>query len=196
MKSFVFSNLLWILMGFVPQAEITHRLVVLPLSTLTINRKTNVNKYHCAIASYSGTDTLLLRAERGKGAFFTKGLVRLEASGFDCGMKVMTADFVKTIEADKYPFITIDFISFERVPKYEKTAEEFKGKLKISLANLTVPFEVRCNILKDENGYIHLTGSHYFTFSDFGLEPPSRVMGAVKVHENLAVNFHLVLIQK
>lgn len=196
MRSFVFCTLLWIFMGFVPQADISHRLVVLPQSTLTIVGKTNVNKYQCAITSYTGTDTLSLKAERGKGAIFKKGMVRLEASGFDCGMKVMTQDFAKTIAADQYPFITIDFISFERVPKYEKTAEHFKGKLKITLAMKTVPFGVRCNIVKDEKGSIHLTGSHNFKFSDFDLEPPSRMMGMVKVNENLTVNFHLVLKQQ
>ncbi len=196
MGNFVIFNLLWVCLGLAPQAGITHRLVVLPLSTLTIVGKTNVNKYQCAIASYSGADTLSLKAERGKGAVFTKGLVKLKTSGFDCGMKVMTEDFAKTIEADTYPFITIGFISFERVPRYEKTAEEFKGKIKISLANKTVPVEVRCSIVKDEKGYIHLTGSRDFKFSDFGLEPPSRMMGMVKVDENLTVDFHLVLIQQ
>src|SRR6187551_1014596 len=79
------------------EKNIIHKLVVHSLSTLTISGKTNVNNYACVIPRYTGVDTLSLKAERGKGAYFTKGQVKLEAAKFDCGMGAITKDFVKTI---------------------------------------------------------------------------------------------------
>jgi hypothetical protein len=180
-----------------PDNEIANfRLTVHSLSSITILGKTNVNKYECAIAHYNGRDTLLLQAERGKGAQFTKGRVTLEASGFDCGMRAMTKDFIKTLKADQYPDIVIEFISFERAIHFDKESEKFKGKINISLANTVVSSDVQCGIERDNNGFFHLAGSRNFKFSDFKLEPPSHMLGMVKVNENLTVNFHMVLVKQ
>lgn len=178
-----------------PSADLVHRFIVLPQSKLSIDGKTNVNSFTCAIAQYAGTDTLVLH-EGGKNVrpVFVKGSVGLDASTFDCGMAIMTSDFRKTIKSDVYPAIVIDFISFERTPAYTKEGiDKFKGILKISLAGATKLFEVDCSIDTKPNGLIHLKGERNFTFADFGLKPPTRMMGTIKVQEDLNVKFHLVL---
>ncbi len=187
--------MLWLSMGFAPVEEngVVQHLVVQPESTITIDGKTNVNKFRCAIDRYSGVDTLVLTVVDDARVVFTKGAVRIQASGFDCGMNAMTKDFVKTIKADKYPFIVIEFLSFEIVPEYSSSAEKFKGKLKLSLASVPKTVEVRFSLVKDDQGNVHLKGGHNFTFSDFNLEPPAKMMGLVQVDEKLKVNFHLVL---
>jgi hypothetical protein len=175
-------------------ADLVHRLIVLPASKMSIDGKTNVNAFTCAIAKYSGTDTLVLHeGGRNTRPVFVKGSVGLDASTFDCGMAIMTSDFRKTIKSDEFPAIVIDFISFERTPSYAQKEENFKGILKISLAGVTKLFEVDCSIEAKESGMIHLKGGRKFTFADFGLKPPSRMMGTIKVKEDLTVKFHLVL---
>ena len=176
--------------------EVIYRLVIHPTSSITIAGSTNVNKYKCVIGKYTGNDTLSLTAERGKGAYFKKGLVKLEASRFDCEKHLITKDFAETIQAKKYPYITINFISFERVPEFKDSEEPFRGKFTITLANVAVPCDVRCKIVKDKNDLIHLRGWHLFKFSDFNLEPPTKMMGLIKVEEMITVDFHLVLMQK
>lgn len=197
MKGAILIVIIWSSLSLGLGSETTDTfLVVHPSSSVTINGKTNVNKFACVIEEYNGTDTLLLTAVRGKGAYFKKGLVKLDASAFDCGMGVITKDFGETIQSDKYPYIKINFISFERVPKYETTAEKFMGKLTITLADVAVPAEVRCSIVKDEKNLIHLRGKRAFKFSDFNLEPPTKMFGTIKVEEDIIVNFHLVMSMK
>lgn len=163
------------------------------MSSITIEGKTNVNKFQCVINRYTGTDTLMLKVENGMRTVFTSGAVRLEASGFDCGLKAMTKDFAETISADEYPFIIIEFVSFERVPEYSSTEEKFRSKVKLTLASVSKSLDINCSVVRDEKGYIHLKGKHNLTFSDFNLDAPSKMMGLVKVDEKLKVNFHLVL---
>ena len=74
--------------------------------------------------------------------------------------------------------------------------EKFKGRLKLTVAEKTLPSEIRCSIVKDEKGFIHLRGSHNYTFSDFGMKAPSKMMGMVKVQEKITVKFHLVLLRQ
>ena len=178
------------------EKDLIYQLVVHPTSSITIGGSTNVNKYNCAIAKYTGNDTLLLTAERGKGAYFKKGVVKLEASRFDCEKHVITKDFAETIQAKKYPYITLNFTSFERAPEFEETEEPFRGKITVTLANVSVPCEVRCRIVKDKNNLIHLRGWHLFKFSDFKLQAPTKMMGLIKVEEMITVDFHMVLVLK
>jgi hypothetical protein len=179
--------------GETKTAVLIHRFIVQPTSTVVISGKTNVNSFQCS-SLYSGKDTLVLR-EGGAGVkpVFEKGVVSLDAAAFDCGMQMMTSDFGKTIKAKEYPAISINFISFERVPVYTKAEDRFKGKLKISLAGVTKAFDVDCTIEVKNSGFIHLKGGRHFVFADFNLEAPTRMMGMVRVNENLDVNFHLVL---
>lgn len=172
-----------------------YRLAVQASSTISVDGKTNVNKFQCGIARYEGTDTLVFMGEQGHGVAFSRGEVKLNASTFDCGMRVMTKDFGKTIKSEEFPYIVIEFITFEKVPKFKSKEQLYRGTIGISLAGARAPVDVTCSFRKDEHGYIHLIGSHNFTFSDFKLKPPTRMMGAVKVDENLVVNFHLVLVQ-
>jgi hypothetical protein len=194
MKNLFFLFLLATLSSSTSDGDDTiYRLAILPSSSVTIRGSTNVNKFQCMIGKYSGRDTLLLTAERGKGAYFKRGKVKLEASLFDCEKHVITKDFAETIQAKKYPSITINFISLERLPEFAKTEEPFMGELMITLANVAVPAEVRCRIVKDKNNLIHLRGWHLFKFSDFKLEAPTKMMGLIRVDELITVDFHMVL---
>ena len=198
MRAVLMVSVLLLLMGFAPTRErglLIHRFVVQPSSKLTIDGSTNVNSFQCAITQYFGRDTLVLQeGGRNKRPVFTKGYVGLEAASFDCGMPVMTKDFGKTIKSKEYPFIFIEFISFERGSGAQLSGGKFKGKLKISIGGVTKAFDVDCTIEPKGSGLIHLQGGRDFTFSDFDLEPPSKMMGMVKVSDALKVNFHLVLL--
>lgn len=197
MRAILVGSILLIVMGFAPTRErgvLIHRFVVQPESKLTIDGKTNVNSFQCAITQYFGRDTLVLQeGGRNRRPVFTKGFVGLEAASFDCGMAVMTNDFGKTIKSKEYPFIYIEFISFEKGSGTQLSGGKFKGKIKISLGGVTRPFDVDCIIEAKESGLIHLQGGREFTFSDFNLQPPTKMMGMVKVNDALVVNFHLVL---
>lgn len=190
---FIFLLITTAFRGFDIPPVLVHRLIVLPDSRLTIDGRTNVNTFTCAIPRYQGKDTLVLH-EGGANIrpVFVKGSIMLDASSFDCGMALMTSDFRKTIESKSYPSIVIDFISFERTPRYGHE-EKFKGIVKISLGGVTKVFEMDCSIEAKSSGLIHLIGEKGFTFSDFNLQPPKRMMGLVKVEQSLNVGFHLIL---
>ncbi len=173
---------------------LVHKFIVQPSSKLFVFGKTNVNAFTCGINQYNGKDTLVLHeGQRGVRPVFTKGSVSLDASSFDCGMAMMTSDFRKTIQSEQYPNIVIDFISFERTPDYTHAQDAFKGIVKITIGAATKLFEMDCTIGVRSSGQIDLKGNHEFTFSDFKMKAPSRMLGAVKVHETLQVDFHLVL---
>ena len=194
MKALLMVLVMSLVAGKLASQTLVHRLIVQPSSTLSINGTTNINSYECAISKYTGNDTLVLH-EGGRNIrpVFVKGEVSLDASSCDCGIPLMTSDFRKAINSKEHPAIIIDFISFERMPVYGNLPDKFKGILKISLAGVTKVFEVNCTINTTSAGIVHLVGSREFNFSDFGITPPTRMLGAVRVSEALTVSFHLQL---
>lgn len=190
------GTVLILVMGFRLQTDdvLTHNFIVQPSSSLTINGKTNVNSYKCATTRYTRKDTLILVEGSRRRPYFKRGYVGLDAASFDCGMRVMTNDFSSTIKAKEFPVIFIEFISFERIPTYSKAEDKFKSKMKISLGGVTKTFQVDCTIKPEPTGLIHLRGGRSFTFSDFNLVAPEKMMGMIKVEDALDVNFHLVLL--
>jgi len=172
-----------------------YKLVMQPTSSLTIDGKTNVNTFQCSFAQYAGADTLVFKRDQGDGVYFLKGDIRLQASGFDCGKKVMTRDFQKVIKAEAFPHFIVELLSFEKMPEYNPVERRYKGAMKIFLAGESSTTNVECTFRKDKAGLIHLTGSQEFTFSDFKMTPPTRLMGAIKVENRIVVRFHWVLVQ-
>jgi hypothetical protein len=169
-----------------------HRFIVLPASSLSIHGKTNVNQFVCATARYCGTDTLILKETPHQKPIIQKGFVGLEASMFDCGMGAMTHDFSKTIKADQFPVIGIEFKSFERIPDLTCKEDMFTALVAISMAGVTRDFNMPCVVEADKD-IIALKGERSFNFADFKLKAPQRMMGLIKVDERLNVSFHLVL---
>lgn len=171
-----------------------HRFVVLPSSSLTISGKTNVNSFQCGIKQYLGNDTLVLReGGRLQKPVFLKGSVALKASLFDCGMQMITNDFGATIKSDQHPEVVIHFKSFEKVPGYDARERKFKGTMAVSLAGTSKEFSLLCTIQPKPPGLIHLSGSRNFLFSDFNLTPPKKMMGMIKIEDEINVQFNLVL---
>ncbi|MFM8739936.1 MAG: hypothetical protein ACKOC0_06990 [Cytophagales bacterium] len=175
-----------------PESFLRHRLIVLPSSSLTVQGKTNVNRFVCAIARYCGSDTLIIKEAPHQRPIIQKGFVGLEASTFDCGMVAMTHDFSKTLKADQFPVIGIEFKSLERLPDLACTEDKFTALVAISMAGVTRDFNMPC-VLQADKGTILLKGGRSFNFADFKLKAPQRMMGLIKVDERLNVSFHLVL---
>lgn len=197
MKSLTGILVLFILSSFVPAKEpvLIHRFIVQPSSTLAIDGSTNVNAFRCAISSYIGTDTLILQEGKAlQKPIFLRGRVALKASYFDCGMNMMTKDFNHTIKSTEYPHIIIDFKSFERAPDYKREEEKFRGTMNISLGGTTKQFVVDCTIKPKSSELIHLSGERTFLFSDFNLQPPEKMLGLIRLQQELTVRFNLVLL--
>jgi hypothetical protein len=88
-------------------------------STLSVQGKTNVNKFTCNIDEYAEKDTIICIDNASKAVKLT-GELKMDVLSFDCHSKLITKDFRKTIKADKYPALTIRFLSLESMPLLNK----------------------------------------------------------------------------
>lgn len=162
-------------------------------SRLEIEGTTNVSRYNCALVDYSGADVLIQNDQSGVGTMSWAGEIVMKANNFDCHNPMMTKDFMKTVQAETYPEIKIRFLELtgSDIPAER---EAFYGKVDITLAGMTKRFPLSCQLVSLNKDTKKLIGSQSFKFSDFGIDPPVKFMGAVRVRDEIKVNFELFLI--
>ncbi|MDF2551084.1 MAG: hypothetical protein K0R36_3616 [Chryseobacterium sp.] len=133
-----------------------------------INGSTNVNSFQF-INSKFGND-------RGAYSFSEKDLpnIILKVSDFYCENKMMTKDFQKILNAEKYPEMTIRFISLT------KDQKNLLAVVEVKMMNKSKRYNVRFEMENNK-----LTGRKNVKFSDFNITPPKKMGGIIIVKDDL-----------
>jgi hypothetical protein len=167
-------------------------------STLSIAGQTNINKFCCEVTEYTGPDTLMTLKETGStntAGVLLKGALKINIEDFDCRNRVMTSEFKHTLKYHQYPQLVISFLTLEKLPSPNVENKPIKGWVEVELAGANRKFEIAYTSCLTEPGCVALTGTRTFGFSDFGLQPPRKMAGLVRVDDQLNVQFRLHLHQ-
>lgn len=161
-------------------------------STLQVAGKSNVNEFSCKIREYAAKDTITCSDEPAK-TITLSGELKMDVLSFNCNSSVITKDLRKTLKAETYPTFNIRFLSLQSMPTLLRNTELIKGCLEVELAGVVKKFELNYAFTAIGAGYIKLTGSHRFCFSDFNLSPPRKLAGLIKIKDEFDVSFQLIL---
>jgi hypothetical protein len=161
--------------------------------SLKVEGSTNVNNFSCVITNYSIPDTILV-TQHIPHSVQLNGNIKLDIQNFNCHNPVMTADLRKTLKAKEFPKLIIRFISINQYPDSNTRHKISKGIIEIELAGVSKRFEVDYKIISAESNYINLEGSRNLNFSDFKINPPTRLGGMIRTNNELNVVFNLRMI--
>ncbi len=186
----IFSLLAAFLFKATP-GPVAERWVIQKNSNLCIEGRTNINGFRCDITEYLQPDTIyFFKDEQSMKPTPVRGGLALNIKRFDCHQKFITNDLRKTLKADEQPMLKIDLLN---IGYYSGDAGNIKGWVNIGLAGVIKTAEIDYTVKNGTPGYLELTGTRKLKFSDFGLKPPQRLAGLIKVEEELHVRFQLVL---
>jgi hypothetical protein len=172
----------------VPVAE---RWVIQKNSNLCIEGKTNINSFRCDITEYLQPDTIhFFKDGQTTKPIPIRGALCINIKRFNCHQKFITNDLRKTLKSDEQPILKIDLLN---IGYYHGDAKNIKGWVNIRLAGVTKTMEVDYAVRNGNPDHLELTGTRKIKFSDFGLKPPQKLAGLIKVEEELNVRFQLVL---
>lgn len=104
----------------------------------------------------------------------------------DCGNKTMNEHMRKALKADQFQQIS-----------WSLTSYEVQGSTVTLLGKLTIAGKQNVIELKGtgsaDNGVIRFKGSKQFKMTEYGVKPPSLMLGTMKVGDPITVSFDLVL---
>ena len=104
----------------------------------------------------------------------------------DCGNKTMNEHMRKALKAEANPQISWKLTSYE----VQGSNVVINGKLTIAGKENTIELK---GLGTAENGTIRFKGSKQFKMTEYGVKPPSLMLGTMKVGDAVTVSFDLAL---
>lgn len=117
--------------------------------------------------------------------------VTIAADKLDCRNGTMNGHMLKAIKATEHPTITFTIASYELAKAEDSLRVEMKGVL--TLGGTTNEIVVSATAKPGPDNTLQVAGTHVLSMKDYGLKPPSLMLGTMKVHDKLTVGFDLIL---
>lgn len=161
-------------------------------SELIIRGSSNVNDFLCRTDCYQIQDTLqFIHREKDCEILFSRKAMQIPLTSFNCGNELITKDFRDALDATRHPVLAISFLSLDQQIMTIKSGT-VSGLVEISLAGSTRAYPVLYTV--SANGKtLTLAGARTVCFSDFKLQPPRKMMGLIRVQDDVEVEFQLYL---
>ncbi len=173
------------LMGWAQDGFVAKSIEILPNSELSITGDTNINKFGCDFNTfYLEQCKEIIYYKNGNHISFKNATLSLKNEGFDCGNKGINKDFHSLLNTEEYPKITLELteITLDK-------ADKGKACVKISIAGKEKAYFVPIDIIAaPTNRFI---GKLKLNISDFGLQPPKKMLGLIIIKKEIEINFDL-----
>lgn len=137
---------------------------------------TNVNSFSCVC---NEADFVYTEVDKNVAVLFP--LVQ-----FDCPKKMMERDLLELFNADNYPHAKLTIAEIETT----KSDTEKVIKFKLTLKNISQYYKLTLSRVK-HGSKTYLEGSQKVSLSDFKAVPPTKMMGLIKVEDEVLISFKI-----
>ena len=117
--------------------------------------------------------------------------VRIPASRLDCRNGTMNGHMLKAIKAEASPTIAFNLKSYDLLETDDDVTTKMKGTL--ALGGTTRDIAIDAGLVQQPDGSLRVKGSYDLRLTEYGLKPPSLMLGSMKVGDLVKVNFDLLL---
>lgn len=159
-------------------------------SAIMIDGTSSVNSFTCTADDVDGRATLRGAASPAREADV---VVVVPVRDFDCGKKRMNSDMHSALKADRFPAIIfeLDQASVEEGGRQGQSLHELdvQGRISLAGAERTISLPVRGRLMGD--GTFRVTGEVQLQMTDFGISPPTALLGLVQAHNDILVRFDI-----
>jgi polyisoprenoid-binding protein YceI len=155
----------------------------------------NVRRFTCRARSIEGgyrtdaaaLDTLLPHVDSASAAVLT-----IRAARLACSPGAMNRHLREALKGDANPHIELRLVGWDAHRQPDgTTAMRLRGRLSIAGVEREVSFDAVA--APDTLGRVHVTGAQPLRVTDYGVVPPRRFLGALRVRESVTVHWDVVL---
>ncbi|PIB35648.1 hypothetical protein BFP72_09720 [Reichenbachiella sp. 5M10] len=191
-----FAFLMCMLLGMTPMlyGQNKSHTVKIKSSTISVLGKTNVNEFECTLHKEGLREGMRVESQWSSYQLRFEGLLlRYRISDFDCGMEVMNADFRELLQAEEYPFLQLQIHNLLLAQNTTEIARlNVSADVSIELAGVIRDYRVYHGTVINQSAHdLVFRGSQLMKMSDFGIEPPTKFLGTIKVADEIVVEFEI-----
>jgi hypothetical protein len=178
-------------------AQLTPLVSILQPSRIYVEGKSNVNRFSCNCdQDFAAVQPSYYWAVGQPIIVFKNTRLRLRTVNLDCGNKGMNRDLRSTLQAEAHPEIRLDLqqIRFPGSGVRESVGADWTtvtATTLLSLAGKTQRAEIDFRARAVGHELYELVGAHNILMTDFGIDPPTALLGLVKVDDRFRINFKL-----
>ena len=193
-RSFGLLALLSVL-GFAASPQI----LIQPDSRVWVEGGSTVRDWSCAAEGMAG----IVVSDANAAAFTLDDLgsavasleLRIPVAGLACGNGTMDGHLKKALKASAHEMIVFRMQSYSSTaPDNGVSSLELRGTL--AIAGAERPVVVKAAATRDSDGTLRVQGSHPIRMSLWGVQPPSLMLGTMKVRDDVVVHFDMKLRQQ
>jgi len=112
--------------------------------------------------------------------------LRIPVAKMDCGNGTMNSHMTKALKSADFPVIAFTLGSYE----LGANGGTISGQL--TLGGVTKPVTLKA-AAREDGGALRLTGAYELNMTQYGIKPPTLMMGTMKVGETVKVHFDLLV---
>ncbi len=169
-------------------------------SSLKLEGQTNINGFTCDCNEVFQPQSLSFEVPDASGlvANFKQTNLNISVENLDCGNKLMNKDLQKALNAETYPFITIELLQIKQDHCNRLTEMKdwikIKALIRLNINGCSQDYWLDITTKKLDDNRFRFIGSKKFFMSSFGVTPPTAMMGMVKVEDEIRINLDLEIV--
>ena len=167
-----------------------------PESKLYLEGSSNVVDFtcHCTSSLQGGRFTMI---GQGNGFTFLNSTLKVPVEALDCGNRTMNKDMYEALSADKHPLVEIQLLSV-KAHDHKLFGECHEWEDLQARLRLTIAGEAREMIMHVRGTHLgyqryRFVGAKPIYLTNFNIEPPRAMLGAIRVDNCITINMDLVL---
>jgi hypothetical protein len=175
----------------------TVSVVIAPSSHIIINGNTNVSAFNCHYSNGFG-EPVDIKFIKYKNKFeIDNARFKIPIDCINCHNPLMNNDLRNLLNAGETPDIVIDIYDFyEKIIVPEELSSDVVGfgtaNIDIAIGGITNKYNIEFIDRRKENE-ITITSSVNLHLKSFGLDPPKKMMGLVRLYDNIEIKILLRL---
>ena len=150
---------------------------------ISIRGSSNINRFK--FTNYNPLINLLGNADKKDDEYRD---IKVPVHDFTGPNHRMLNDFYEMVHASKYPYINIK-IEPREMADFDEGTGLTNFKTKISIAGKSQNYVVPCEVTSCNKAQQVLKGKFELELSDFNIDPPEKMFGTIKVHNEVFINF-------
>ena len=115
----------------------------------------------------------------------------IPVNSLDCGISKMNSDLRETLGGDKYPTINFRLWNYVLLGRGTPGAVRMNGLL--GIAGQDKMMVVYGNVFRDAEGNFRLRGNRIIDVREYGVTPPKRFFGLLRVKKEITVHFDVAV---
>jgi polyisoprenoid-binding protein YceI len=163
-------------------------------SKLWIDGTSNVRNFKCtsqALDAVLDASADAVKAVLAGEKAVTSAVLTVPEQTLDCNNGTMNGHMREALNEKAHPDIVFRLVSYDLVSADSGQAGTLNGVLSINGTEKTIVLPVK--LTPGPGAVLHVTGKYELDMKDYGVKPPTLMLGTMRVGEKVTVNFDLLL---